>query len=117
MSPTPNHVLDRHLTVRVLLNARGEWEVVSPHSLRPHRYSNLDEATRAAYAVAYRDGPCELVVHDAYHRVVHAQHVEPGSPGGALPQAPISTAVAGIPSFASDRGLLHAASRAYPRGT
>ncbi len=87
MSPNPNHVLDRHLTVRVLLNARGEWEVLSAHSLRPHRYKTLDEATRAAYAVAYRDGPCELVVHDAYHRVAHAQHVEPGSPGAGVPQA------------------------------
>ncbi len=81
MSPDPNHVLDRHLTVRVLSNARGEWEVLSAHSLCPHRYNTLDEATRAAYAVAYRDGPCELVVHDAYHRVVHTQHVEPGRPG------------------------------------
>jgi hypothetical protein len=80
--PTSKHLLERHLTVRVLLNARGEWEVVSPHSLRPQRYNNLDDATRAAYAVACRDGPCELVVHDAYHRVVHAQHVEPGGAAG-----------------------------------
>jgi hypothetical protein len=81
VSVTPDHVLERHLTVRVLLNARGQWEVLSPHSLRPHRYNSLDDATRAAYAVACRDGPCELIVHDAYHRVVHAQHVERGSPG------------------------------------
>ena len=95
MSPNSNQLLDRRLTVRVLLNARGQWEVVSPHSLRPHRYNNLDDATRAAYAVASRDGPCELIVHDAYHRVVHAQHVEPGGPGAAVPQAPTATAVAG----------------------
>jgi hypothetical protein len=93
--PAAGHLLERHLTVRVLLNARGEWEVVSPHSLRPHRYKSLDEATRAAYGVAFRDAPCELIVHDAYHRVVLAQRIEPGSLGAAVPQAPTGTAVAG----------------------
>jgi hypothetical protein len=76
--PAPNRLRESQLTVRVLLNARGEWEVVSPHRLRPQRFHNLDEATRAAYAVACRQGPCEVVVHDAYHRVVHLEHVDPG---------------------------------------
>jgi hypothetical protein len=65
-------------TVRVLLNARGQWEVLTPHRLRPLRYNTLEEATRAAHAVASKEGPCELVVHDAYHRVVQTQHVDAG---------------------------------------
>ena len=58
------------LTVRVLLNARGQWEVVLPGRRRPLRCRDLDEAQRAAYVFAERSRPCEVVVHDAYHRVV-----------------------------------------------
>jgi hypothetical protein len=65
-------------TVRVLLNARGQWEVVRPHCVRPLRCTSLDHATREAYAVAARNAPCELVVHDAYHRVVRTDHIDVG---------------------------------------
>jgi hypothetical protein len=62
--------------VRVLLNARGEWEVLTPHHPRPLRCRSLEEAKRTAYRVASDEGPCELVVHDAYHRVVHTEHID-----------------------------------------
>jgi hypothetical protein len=81
MTPTrvpPPDRMSRRLTVRVLLNARGEWEVVSPHSLRPQRFHTLDEAKRAAYSLASREDRCDVVVHDAYHRVVHTEHVGSG---------------------------------------
>jgi hypothetical protein len=38
--------------------------------------STRDEATREAQAVAARNRPCDIVVHDAYHRVVHTAHVD-----------------------------------------
>jgi hypothetical protein len=63
-------VVEPSLTVRVLLNARGQWEVVLPGRRRPLRCRDLDEAQRAAYVFAERSRPCEVVVHDAYHRVV-----------------------------------------------
>jgi len=58
------------LTVRVLLSPRGQWEVVLPGRRRPLRCQSLDDAERAAYVFAKRSCPCEVVVHDAYHRVV-----------------------------------------------
>jgi hypothetical protein len=58
------------LTVRVLLNARGQWEVVLPNRRRPLRCRDLEDAQRIAYGFAERSRPCEVVVHDAYHRVV-----------------------------------------------
>jgi hypothetical protein len=72
---TPEQLAQRHLTVRVLLNARGQWEVLRPHCARPLRCTSLDDATREAYAVAARNAPCDLVVHDAYHRIVRSDHV------------------------------------------
>ncbi|HTP21324.1 MAG TPA: hypothetical protein VMJ65_17095 [Solirubrobacteraceae bacterium] len=66
----PQGVSVHKFTVRVLLNARGQWEVVLPDRRRPLRCRDLDEAQRVAYTFAERSRPCEVVVHDAYHRVV-----------------------------------------------
>ena len=62
-------------TVRVLINARGEWEVLIPHHMRPLRCATIEEAERIAYQCASQTRPCEVNVHDAYHRVVHRQLV------------------------------------------
>ena len=71
------------LTVRVLLNAQGQWEVVLPGRRRPLRCRDLDEAQRVAYVFAERSRPCEVVVHDAYHRVVRRDLIN-GHHVGAL---------------------------------
>jgi hypothetical protein len=65
--------LEHSQTVRVLINARGEWEVLVPHRVRPLRCASIQEAERAAYQCATRARPCEVIVHDAYHRVVHRE--------------------------------------------
>jgi hypothetical protein len=70
--PTTTH---HPLTVRVLLNARGQWEVLPPHTLRPLRCGSIEEAEAVAYQCASRTRPCEVIVHDAYHRVVHRELV------------------------------------------
>ena len=62
-------------TVRVLINARGEWEVLIPHHMRPLRCATIEEAERIAYQCASQTRPCEVIVHDAYHRVVHRELV------------------------------------------
>jgi len=73
-------------TVRVLLNARGQWEVVLPDRRRPLRCRDLEEAQRVAYAFAERSRPCEVVVHDAYHRVVRRDLINGQRvPSGAAP--------------------------------
>jgi hypothetical protein len=79
------------LTVRVLLNARGQWEVVLPGRRRPLRCRDLDEAQRTAYVFAERSRPCEVVVHDAYHRVVrrdliNGHRVSPDAAPGPAPE-------------------------------
>ena len=69
-STPPQGVAVHTFTVRVLSGARGQWEVVLPDRRRPLRCGDLEEAQRVAYAFAERSRPCEVVVQDAYHRVV-----------------------------------------------
>ena len=80
------------LTVRVLRGARGQWEVVLPDRRRPLRCRDLGEAQQVAYLFAERSRPCEIVVHDAYHRVVRRDlingHRAPGDGGPARSDAP-----------------------------
>ncbi len=62
--------------VRVDRNVRGAWEVVSDQGERL-TCKTLDEAHRVADLLA--DGvvaglrPCEMIILDAYHRVVHVE--------------------------------------------
>ena len=60
---TPVHV--RH-------DARGAWEVVLPGAPRACRIGceTLAEAERVGCRWASAHPPSELIVHDAYHRVV-----------------------------------------------
>jgi hypothetical protein len=74
VAPVANRLGPQHpQTVRVLINARGEWEVLIPHDMRPLRCATIEEAERLAYQSAARTRPCEVIVHDAYHRVVHRE--------------------------------------------
>jgi hypothetical protein len=61
------------LTVRVDLNRRGGWEVTLPSK---RDGVTLDEAQRVAYLCAAHRHPCELVVRDAYHRVLHREFID-----------------------------------------
>ena len=62
-------------TVRVDINRRGAWEVAL--SDRPDRVTceTLEEASRVAYRCAADRQPCELIVCDAYHRVLQHELV------------------------------------------
>ena len=62
-------------TVHVDLNGRGVWEVALPD--QPDRVScgTLEEASRLAHRCAAERRPCELVVRDAYHRVLDCEQV------------------------------------------
>lgn len=57
-------------TVRVERNERGDWELALSGQHDRVRCATLDEARRLAYQHAARQRPCELVVLDAYHRVL-----------------------------------------------
>jgi hypothetical protein len=74
------------VTVRVDLNGRGAWEVAMPGKREPVTCETLDDARRVAYLCVAHMRPCELIVCDAYHRVVHREfingHAGPAGTGG-----------------------------------
>jgi len=76
--------VEPQLTVRVLLNPRGQWEVVLPGRRSPFRCQSLEEAERVAYRFAARRRPCEIVVHDAYHRVLLREVINGSPPSAGL---------------------------------
>jgi hypothetical protein len=62
-------------TINVEPTARGGWEVVLPVTGEAVRCPTLDDAVREGYRRASVAVECELVVHDAYHRVVRRERV------------------------------------------
>jgi hypothetical protein len=58
-------------TVRVEHSARGRWKVLAPDRARPITCETLQDAERAAYLCLARTHARELIVCDAYHRVLH----------------------------------------------
>jgi len=64
--------------VRVDLSPRGAWEVVLPERVDRLRCKTLEEASRVAHRLAAARRPCELIVHDAYHRVVEHDMIQLG---------------------------------------
>jgi hypothetical protein len=63
-------------TVRVDLNRHGAWEITLPAQLDPINCESLYEAGRTAYRFAAHWHPCEVVMCDAYHRVMHRQLID-----------------------------------------
>ena len=64
------------MTVRVDLIARGVWEIVLPGQRERVMCQTLEEARQMAYRCAGEIRPCELIVCDAYHRVVHHELID-----------------------------------------
>ena len=60
-------------TVRVDISIRGAWEVALPDRGDRVRCETLEQASRVAYRCAAERPPCELIVCDAYHRVVQRE--------------------------------------------
>ena len=64
-------------TIRMDLNGHGAWEITLPVGLDPINCGgSLYEARRAAYRFAAHWHPCEVVMCDAYHRVVHRKLID-----------------------------------------
>ena len=62
--------------VHVDMNSRGAWEVAVPAPDQRVVCPSLEDAKRVAYLCAARRHPCELVVRDAYHRVVSCEVID-----------------------------------------
>jgi hypothetical protein len=60
-------------TVCVHISIRGAWEVALPDAGGRVTCETLEEASRVAYGLAAGRRPCELIVRDAYHRVLQRQ--------------------------------------------
>jgi hypothetical protein len=71
-------------TVRVDLNLRGGWEVVLSDRADRVTCESLEEASRLAHRCAADRQPCELIVCDAYHRVIEHGLIESGESGKRL---------------------------------
>jgi hypothetical protein len=62
-TPTPS-------TICVDLDGHGHWDVAMSDPDTHLTCGTFDDARRVAHQRATRRRPCELVVRDAYHRVV-----------------------------------------------
>jgi hypothetical protein len=62
-------------TVRVDIHTNGAWKVAVSQRNEPIVCATLAEARRAGYVAAVERSPCELVVRDAYHRVLAHEHL------------------------------------------
>jgi hypothetical protein len=60
-------------TVRVDISVRGAWEVALSDRDDRVTCETLEEASRVAYRCAADRRPCELIVCDAYHRVLQRE--------------------------------------------
>jgi hypothetical protein len=67
------------LTVWVDPNGRGAWDVALPDGPPHLKCDTLDAARKVAQLSAASRRPCELIVHDAYHRVIQRVIVDGGS--------------------------------------
>ena len=61
--------------INVDLASRGSWEVLLPAPGERVVCATLDDAVRVGYRYAANGEGCELVVRDAYHRVVRHELV------------------------------------------
>ena len=55
---------------------RGCWEISLPDQPERVACETFEEAQRVAYRCAAQRSPCEVVVHDAYHRTVRHELVD-----------------------------------------
>ena len=62
------------ITVRVEMNRRGAWEFTMPDGHTRIVCATLADATRRARSIA-GTRPSELIVHDAYHRLVEHERL------------------------------------------
>ena len=63
------------ISVRVDLSGRGAWEVALPDQSERVICQTLEDAIRVARSCAAHRRLSELVVCDAYHRVLRQEHV------------------------------------------
>jgi hypothetical protein len=66
------------MTVSVDPNGRGAWDVAQLDGPRHITCETLEAARKIAHLSAASQRPCELIVHDAYHRVIQREIIDRG---------------------------------------
>ncbi len=66
----------RLATVCVEFGRRGEWQVSLPDRRERLSCATLDEARRLAHRCAANVHPCQVIVYDAYRRVLDRQLID-----------------------------------------
>lgn len=64
------------IVVCVVHHPRGRWEIVAPNRRGRISCETLDDARRIAYLSIPRGRDCELIVRDAYHRVLEHELID-----------------------------------------
>jgi hypothetical protein len=72
-------------TVRVDISISGAWEVAVSDPGERVTCETLEEASRLAHRYAADRRPSELIVRDAYHRVVHRELIDGGEERSRAP--------------------------------
>jgi hypothetical protein len=62
--------------VRVDVKVRGAWEIELSDAGERVTCRTLEEASRVAHRYASDRRPCELIVRDAYHRVLEHELID-----------------------------------------
>ena len=75
-------------TVCVEHRARGGWMVLAPGRARPITCETLEDAERVAYRSLARTRARELIVRDAYHRVLHHELIADSRAAALPPRSP-----------------------------
>jgi hypothetical protein len=57
-------------------NRRGAWDVALPDGPAHLTFQTLEAARNVAHVGAASRRPCELIVHDAYHRVIEREIID-----------------------------------------
>jgi hypothetical protein len=75
----------RLLTVNIDSNGRGTSDVVLPGQHGDVKCETFDDARQVAYVCAAHPHLCEVVVRDAYHRLLLREFVDGDGGAAALP--------------------------------
>ena len=63
------------ITVCVRHHPRGRWEVVTPDRMGPILCETLEDARKIAYLALAHAQDCELIVRDAYNRIIEHESI------------------------------------------
>lgn len=63
-------------TVCVRHHPHGRWEVITPDRRGPILCETLDDARRIAYLAVAHAQDCELIVRDAYNRIIEHESIQ-----------------------------------------